>query len=118
MNVHRGDVVLVLYTFASGHGASRRPALIVQNNRDNRRLDNTIIAQITTNMLHVNDPTHLLIPWETPEGQQAGLLHDSVVSCNNLATVHEDRMHRVIGHLPDEVMHRIDECLKAALGLR
>jgi mRNA interferase MazF len=118
MNVRRGDVVLVLYPFASGRGASRRPALIVQNNRDNRRLDNTIIAQITTNMLHVNAPTQLLIPWRTPEGQQAGLLHDSVVSCNNLATVHADRIHRVIGHLPDAAMSRIDECLKAALGLR
>ncbi len=118
MNVRRGDVVLVLYPFASGRGASRRPALIVQNNRDNRRLDNTIIAQITTNMLHVNAPTHLRIPWGTPEGQQAGVLHDSVVSCNNLATVQEDRIHRVIGYLPDAIMHRIDECLKAALGLQ
>ena len=118
MNVRRGDVVLVLYPFASGHGASRRPALIVQNNRDNRRLDNTIIAQITTNIRHVNEPTHLLIPWGTPEGQQAGLLHDSVVSCNNLATVHEDRIPRVIGHLPEAIMYRIDECLKAVLGLQ
>jgi mRNA-degrading endonuclease toxin of MazEF toxin-antitoxin module len=56
MNVRRGDVVLVQYPFASGRGASRRPALIVQNDRDNRRLDNTIIAQITTTMRHVNDP--------------------------------------------------------------
>jgi mRNA-degrading endonuclease toxin of MazEF toxin-antitoxin module len=46
------------------------------------------------------------------------LLHDSVVSCNNLATVHADRIARVIGHLPDTTMSRIDECLKAALGLR
>jgi mRNA interferase MazF len=117
MNVRRGDVVLVLYPFASGRGASRRPALIVQNDRDNRRLDNTIIAQITTNVRHANDPTHLLIASLTLEGQQAGLLHDSVISCNNLATVHEDRIHRVIGHLPDAMIYRIDECLKAALGL-
>jgi hypothetical protein len=34
MNVRRGDVVLVLYPFASSRGASRRPALVVQNNRD------------------------------------------------------------------------------------
>ena len=118
MNVRRGNVVLVLYPFASGRGASRRPALVVQNDRDNERLNNTILAQITTNMRHVNDPTHLLIPRATPEGQQAGVLHDSVVSCNNLATVHEDRIQRVIGHLPEAVMGRIDECLKAALSLR
>src|SRR4030095_10578670 len=117
MNVRRGDVVLVLYPFASSRGASRRPALIVQNNRDNRRLNNTIIAQITTNVRHANDPTPLLSAWGAPEAQQAGLLHDSVVSCNNLATVHEDRIHRVIGHLPDPLMASIDECLKTALGL-
>ena len=105
---------ILRYPFASGRGASRRPALVVQNNRDNERLDNTIMAQITTNMRHVNDPTQLLIPRATPEGQQAGVLHDSVVSCNNLATVHADRMHRVIGHLPEAVMNRMDACLKAA----
>jgi len=118
MNVRRGDVVLVLYPFASGCDASRRPALVVQNNRDNARLANTIIAQITTTMHHIKDLTQLLVPRNTPEGQQAGVLHDSMVSCNNLATVHEDRIHRVIGHLPEAVTSRIDECLKAALTLR
>ncbi|MBM3225445.1 MAG: type II toxin-antitoxin system PemK/MazF family toxin [Candidatus Tectomicrobia bacterium] len=118
MNVRRGDVVLVVYPFASGQGASRRPALIVQNNRDNSLLDNTVLAQITTNARHANDPTQLLISWETPEGQQAGILHDSVVSCNNLATVRVDRIHRVIGHLSAVLMYRIDACLKAALALR
>jgi hypothetical protein len=38
MNVRRGDGVLVQYPFASGAGSSRRPALIVQNDRDNRAL--------------------------------------------------------------------------------
>ncbi len=108
---------VVLYPFASGMRGSRRPALIVQNDSDNERLHNTILAQITTNLRRAAEPTHLLIAHATVEGQQAGLLHDSVVSCNNLATVHEDRIDRVIGHLPEAVMRRIDECLKAALGL-
>lgn len=117
MNVRCGDVVLVLYPFASGMGGSRRPALIVQNDADNVRLRNTIVAQITTNLRRVGGPTHLLIERATPEGHQAGLLHDSVVSCNNLATVYEDRIDRIIGPLPAALMSRIDECLKAALGL-
>ena len=116
MNVRRGDVVLVLYPFASSTGGSRRPALIVQNDADNTRLHNTIVAQITTNLRQVAEPTHLLAQ-TTVAGRQAGLLHDSVVSCTNLATVHEERIDRVIGHLPDAVMHRINACLKAALGL-
>jgi mRNA interferase MazF len=117
MQVRRGDVVLALYPFAAGRGGSRRPALVVQNDRDNERLHNTIVAQITTNLRQATESTHLLIGRTTSEGQQAGLLHDSAVSCNNLATVYEDRIDRVIGHLPEAVMRRIDACLKTALGL-
>ena len=46
MNVRRGDVILVDFPFPSGAGSKLRPALIVQNNRDNARLLN-IIAGIT-----------------------------------------------------------------------
>jgi mRNA-degrading endonuclease toxin of MazEF toxin-antitoxin module len=80
MNVRRDDVVLVLYPFASGRGASRRPALIVQNDRDKRRLDNTIIAQITTNVRRAREPTQLLIERSTLEGQQAGC---STIQCSH-----------------------------------
>jgi mRNA interferase MazF len=118
MNVRRGDVVLVLYPFASGLESSRRPALIVQNDRDNERLHNTIVAQITTNLRRARDSRHLLIEVSTPEGEASGLLHDSVVSCTNLATVNEDRIDRVIGHLAESTLHRLDGCLKAALGIR
>ena len=117
MNVRRGDVVLALYPFASGTGASRRPALVVQCDRDNAGMQNTVIAQITTNLRRAAEPTHLLIEAASPEGQQAGLLHDSTISCNNLATVREDRIDRVIGQLPDRTMRQVDGCLKSALGL-
>lgn len=117
MSLCRGDVVLALYPFASGTDAARRPAVVVQDDRDNVRMQNTIIAQITTNLRRAAEPTHLLIGAASPEGEQAGLLHDSAISCNNLATVREDRIDRVIGHLPDTVMKQLDACLKAALGL-
>ena len=44
----RGDVVLVDWPFAGGAGAKLRPALVVQNDRDNQRLTNTILAMITS----------------------------------------------------------------------
>jgi mRNA-degrading endonuclease toxin of MazEF toxin-antitoxin module len=59
-----------------------------------------------------------LIDIGTPEGQQSGLLHNSVVSCINLNTLHEQRLKRVIGRLSDPMMQRIDVCLKVALKLR
>jgi mRNA interferase MazF len=113
----RGDVVLAWYPFASGAGGKRRPCLIVQNDRDNQRLTNTIVAQITSNLQAASEPTQLLIRVSTPEGQQSGLLHDSLVSCNNLATIEQSLIGRVIGSLPDAVMQQIDACLKAALDL-
>ncbi len=48
MKVRRGDVVLIDYPFSRGGGAKVRPALVVQNDRDNSRLENTIVAQITS----------------------------------------------------------------------
>ena len=78
----------------------------------------TILAQIPTNLARAGEPTHLLIESSTTEGQQSGLLHDSLVSCNNLVTVEPTWIHKVIGRLPAATMQRIDDCLKAALGLR
>ena len=89
----------------------------MQNDQDDVRFQNTIIAQITTNLRRAAEPTHLLIEVASPEEQRTGLLHNSVISRNNLATIREDRSDRVIGHLPDTIMRQIDACLKAALSL-
>ncbi len=117
MKAKRGDVVLTVYPFASGTGSSRRPALVVQSDVENQRLRNTIVVQITSNLRRAREPTHLLIEVATPEGTRSGLLHDSLVSCINLATVHEDRIDKVIGSLSPQAMQKIDDCLRAALGL-
>jgi mRNA interferase MazF len=117
MSIQRGDVVMAWYPFASGKGGKRRPCLIVQNDADNQKLANTIIAQITSNLHRVGDKSHLLIEVATPEGQQSGLLHDSVVSCNNLATIEQNLIDKVIGSLPAALMLKVNDCLKAALEL-
>jgi mRNA interferase MazF len=117
MTIHRGDVILTYYPFASGTGGSRRPALVVQSDVYNQQIRNTIVAQITTNLRRASDPAHLLIDAASPEGIQAGLLHDSVVSCINLATIEQTRIDRVIGKLDPTTMKRVDECLKSALQI-
>lgn len=45
MKVQRGDVVLVNDPFASGSGSKVRPAVVVQCDRNDSRLDNTIIIR-------------------------------------------------------------------------
>jgi mRNA interferase MazF len=116
--VNRGDVVLAFYPFAAGSGGKRRAGLVVQNDGDNARMAATILAQITTNLARAGESTHPRIEASSIEGQHSGLLHDSLVSCNNLVTVELTRIHKVIGRLPAATMQRVDDCLKAALGLR
>lgn len=118
MKSRRGDVVLVNYPFASGVGAKTRPALVVQCDSNNGRLDNTLIVQITSRTrMARSEPTQLLIEASSPAGQQAGVLHDSAVSCENIFTVRQDTIIRRIGLLPPDVMQQVNECLKASLGL-
>lgn len=50
----------------------------------------------------------------TPEGQQSGLLTDSVIMTDNLATITNSAIFRVIGSLP---MSKVDKALSYTLGL-
>ncbi|RIK86182.1 MAG: transcriptional regulator [Planctomycetota bacterium] len=113
----RGDVVLVRFPFASGAGGKLRPALVVQNDRDNQRLANVVLAAITTRTHHSGEPTQRLIDPQAPEGANTGLRHVSVVSCENLATVEKQLIVKRLGGLSPSLMNEVDECLKAALGL-
>lgn len=117
MSVKRGDVVMAWFPFAHGKGAKRRPCLVIQNDADNQKIANTVVAQITSNMRRLGDKSHLLIELATPAGQQSGLLHDSLVSCNNLATIELSLIDKVVGTLPTATMQRVNDSLRAALGL-
>ena len=87
MTLHRGDIVTVLFPFSSGAAAKYRPALVIQNDTNNRRLANLIVAAITTTTHRSGQSTQYLIEVASPTGQQSGLKLDSVVTCENLATV-------------------------------
>src|SRR5439155_19798607 len=94
-----------------------RPVLVVQSDDYNRKMTNSIVAMITTNLARASEPTHLLIDIATSEGKQSGLLHASVVNCNTLTTVRQDDVLRALGSLSASMMTRIDQCLKVALAI-
>jgi mRNA interferase MazF len=118
MKVRRGDVVLVDYPFSDRTGSKVRPCLVVQNDRNNQRLDDTIVAAISSNTLRgANEPTQCVIRVNAAAGRQSGLLFDSAVRCENLVTVDCQFVQRKIGTLPQPLMVQVDGCLQAALGL-
>jgi mRNA-degrading endonuclease toxin of MazEF toxin-antitoxin module len=46
MKVQRGDVVLLSIAFTTGTGMKMRPAVVVQSDHNNVRLNATIVAMI------------------------------------------------------------------------
>ena len=48
--MNRGDVVLADFPYQDVPGRKVRPAVVVQNDADNRGLANTILAMITGNL--------------------------------------------------------------------
>jgi mRNA interferase MazF len=117
MTLARGDVMLAWFPFASGTGVKRRPCIVVQNDRDNRNLANTIVAMVTTNRARIGDPSHFLIDVSTKDGGTTGLLHDSVVSCNNISTIERNMIDKTIGVLPPALLLELNRCLKEALAI-
>jgi len=113
----RGDVVIVEFPFAEGGRSKFRPALIVQHDRDNVRLTNTLIAMISGNTRYASEPTQVLIDPTTPEGQTSGLHGPSVVKCNNLFTVRQHDIQRVIGQLSGTLLKQVPEALRSALDV-
>jgi mRNA interferase MazF len=95
-----GDVVLVLFPNSNLRTAKRRPALIVMADGLNTGLPQTIIAMITSNTTRAPHPSRCHISKSSPEALAMGLLTDSVIMADNLATVLHSEIDRVIGHCP------------------
>jgi mRNA interferase MazF len=114
--INRGEIVVVDFA-PTQPNSGIRPALILQNNRDNKRMVNTIVAQITSNISRAHEDTQLLIDQSHPDWAASGLHQPSVVNCSSLGYVKKQHVIRVIGSLSAATMKEIENCLKAALEI-
>ncbi len=110
----RGDVVLVLFPNSDLRTARLRPVLIVQSDNLGTELDQVIVAMMTSRMFRANHPIRVSVLRDTDEGRSSGVLTDSVVMTDNLATVSNREIYQRIGVLP---MRKVDQALKHTLGL-
>ena len=116
---NRGDVVLLPISFVSGVGTKVRPAVIVQNDGLNARLNSTIVAIITsTNTRSRSEPTQLLIDISMTDGKLTGLLHDSTVKAEHLDTVDQRDIVRKIGHFPHRFLRSWSNASRPLCGFR
>jgi len=83
--VARGDVVLIEFPYVDGTHGKIRPALVIQCDRNNSRLQNTVVAMITGNVrFTATEPTQVLVDPKSPEGNSSGLHGRSAVKCENI----------------------------------
>jgi mRNA interferase MazF len=110
----RGDVVLVLFPNSNLRTAKTRPALVIQADNLQTGLSQVIVAMISSQMSRANHPSRVTVIQTSLEGQQSGLLSDSVVMTDNVATIIDSAVYRVIGSLP---MADVEAALRHTLGL-
>lgn len=68
---------------------------------------------ITSNLARAGHPSRVLVPAGTPGG--LGLLMDSVIMTDNLATIHASEIDQIIGHLLDQT--ELDAALRTSFAL-
>ncbi len=115
-NYKRGDIVLVLFPNSDLQTFKKRPALIVQADDLQTNLPQVIVALITSNMTRANHKSRAIVLLNSPEGRQSGSQNDSVIVTDNLATVQEKFIDKVIGSLP--TINVIESALAQTFGLK
>lgn len=113
MNCSRGDVILVRFPNSDLKTYKKRPALVVQADIDTG-LNQKIVALITSNPKRTG-PTRIPVPRESPLGRQMGLKTNSVIVADNLSTVLEREMDKVIGKCTD--LRSVENALRKTFAL-
>jgi len=96
MSYKRGDVVIIRFPNSDLKTYKKRPALVVQADDLNTGISQKIVAMITSNTDR-SGPTRIFVEKNSRLGEQMGILSDSVVVADNLATILEREIDKVIG---------------------
>ena len=110
----RGDVILVKFPYSDLIRYKKRPALVVQDETVDTGLSQRVVVQITSNTERTG-ATRVLVKKDSPDGQVIGILSDSIIVADHLATVLPREIDKVIGRC--NCMPEVDEALRRVLGL-
>ncbi len=106
---------MVLFPDSNLRTAKRRPALVVQADRLGADLPQTIVAMITSNTDRSGHASRVTVRPGSESAKGSGLLMESVIMTDNLATVRYSEIDRVIGNLSD--LTDLDVALRTTLAL-
>jgi mRNA interferase MazF len=114
MPYKRGEVVLVLFPYSDLIGVKKRPGIVVQDETVPTGFDQQVVAQVSSNLARTG-PTRVRIDKDTEDGQRMGIVSDSMVITDKIATVDSKAVEKVLGTCP--CMEKVDAALSITLKL-
>ena len=109
----RGDIILYSFKATGSVQNGLRPAVIIQNTKQNASSPTTIIAPLTSELKKTQMFAHVVL------GKRFGLRQSSQVLLEQLQTVNIADFGPYIGHIDDEeILHLIDLGLCKVLGIQ
>lgn len=112
MFLRRGDVVLVDFSPARVAEANyTRPAIVVTNNQANAFAPVVMVVPLTSDLTKIY-PVQLFLPAE-----RSGLDRDSKAQVELLRHVTLERIQKMLGQLPTDLMTQLDVRLREHLAL-
>lgn len=97
----QGDIILVWFPDSNLLTAKKRPAIILQADNLNTGLDQLIIGMITSNLERRNHPSRIFVDVSTPLGKKTGIIGNSVIMTDNIATIRTSEIYRKLGVFED-----------------
>ena len=97
-----GDIYIMQFAGFGSEQKGWRPGLVFQNNLGNKHSPNIIALPITSSLKKKEMVTHVMLPAE-----DAGLLKDSMVLCENPERMSKERLRDYITTLPENYMREI-----------
>ena len=111
----QGDIILVWFPDSNLMTAKKRPAVVLQSNNLQTGLGQLIIGMITSNLMRKGHKSRIFVDIHTEIGQETGLLSDSIIMTDNIATVRLSEIYRRIGTFTE--LDILKESLKHTFGL-
>jgi mRNA interferase MazF len=114
MVMNRGEIYLCDFGDPIGSGPGYiRPVVIVQDDKfNNSGIATTVTLSVTSNPKYKAHPGCLLLL-----KSETGLDRDSVVNATLITAVDKSQLTHRIGTVPDELMVKIEDCMKLVLGM-
>jgi mRNA interferase MazF len=115
MSYKQGDIVSVWFPDSNLLTVKKRPGIVLQKDNLNTGLDQLIIGMVTTNLARKGHGSRIFVDITTPLGQATGLVSNSVIMIDNIATVLSAEIHRKLGAYAD--LNTLKAAIKFTFGL-